>query len=95
MEKLGVGESLIMVSSCDSLASACNMCKTDESGEEYVAVLDVSKAAVVQRMIKWSGLKPVSVIYVATTTLIECMKMHVTQKYKWVLFPRGVSVLYF
>lgn len=60
MENSGVGENL-MLPSLDSLASVFTMCRNDEN-EGYVVLLDVSKAAVVQRMLKWSGLKPVSFI---------------------------------
>lgn len=58
MENSGVGENL-MVSSCDSLASMYSLCKHDDT-EEYAILVDVSKGAVIRRVLKWSGLKPVS-----------------------------------
>lgn len=48
------------MSSRNSLASVDGMYKKDENEEEYIVAVDVSKAAVVQRTMKWAGLKPVS-----------------------------------
>lgn len=57
MESRRASENL-MVSSRDSLAPVVDgLCKN----EEYIVTVDVSKAAVVQRTMKWAGLKPVSV----------------------------------
>lgn len=62
MENSVVGENL-MASSEDSFGALCTMYRNDESEDySYVVLLDVSKAAVVQRMLKWSGQKPVSFI---------------------------------
>lgn len=60
MENTGSSENLI--ASRDSLASVDFVCKKKEK-DEYVVYLDVSKAAVVQRMMKWEGLKPVSFVF--------------------------------
>lgn len=69
MENSVVGENL-MGSSGDSFGALCTMYRNDESEEySYVVLLDVSKAAVVQRMLKWSGLKPVSFICKPTVLL--------------------------
>lgn len=52
MENSEISENLMV-------SSGFSMCKNSEN-ENYVVLVDVSKAAVVRRMLKWSGLKLVS-----------------------------------
>lgn len=83
MENIRTSENLMMYSR-DSLASVDGIYKKDEIVEEYTVAVDVSKAAVVQRTMKWAGLKPVS--FVALHPICEIIIC------KWVSCPSGCFI---